>query len=231
MHSPMSRNFDSRLEHSRHRLVHALEQASHAICHLDETVLAPRPDAVELLAREGDRLRRDSRETDLELVTLLACHAPVAGDLRLVLTSIQVAQHVGLIANQLRLIAEQLEEVDAEAGVSPTGEGVAKMAPVACEQLSRAAVAYGRRDPELVHQLEVDDDVVDQLNRQVCQAAMALGAGLPQRALAMRHVLIARCLERIGDNAVTIAAQTALLVQADVHQLAAQLSAETSAAA
>lgn len=227
MYTPVSRNFDSQLERARDQLVASLEAASHAICHLDETVLAPRPDAVELLAREGGRLRRTSREVDLELVMLLACHAPVACDLRLVLTSIQIAQHVGLIANQLRLIAEQLAEVDPDAGVAPTSDGVTKMVPVACEQLSRAAAAYRRRDPDLVHRLEADDDVIDQLNRQVCQAAMAPGARAEERELSMHHVLIARCLERIGDNAVTIAAQTALLVQDDVHQL----DAETSAAA
>ena len=44
------------------------------------------------------------------------------------------------------------------------------------------------------------------------------GAPNVQLQLAMRHVLIARSLERIGDNAVDIAEQAAFLVSAELRE-------------
>lgn len=215
-------------------LTTGFDAAAHTICHLDEAILAPRPDAVDTLAQAGERLRALSRDSDLQLVTLLARHAPVACDLRLVLAMIQIAQHGGLIANQLTLISEQLSQIDA--GVTDrcrTGEAVASMSRVAGEQLGRATRALAERDGACVHRLETDDDVLDQLNKQVCRSSLELDATPEQRELAFRHILIARSLERIGDNAVRIAAQTAGLVQADIHHLtqAAPADSITSSAA
>ena len=56
-----------------------------------------------------------SRQVDARLVGVTARQAPVANDLRLVLSLIQVAQHAALIANQFDLISEQLYELDPDA--------------------------------------------------------------------------------------------------------------------
>ena len=72
------------------------------------------------------------------------------------------------------------------------------------------------KDSALV--LQHEDDALDRLNRQVFEATYALNGNHGERELAMRYVLIARSLERIGDNAVDIAEQAVFLVTAQLQQ-------------
>jgi len=53
---------------------------------------------------------------------------------------------------------------------------------------------------------------LDTINRHVFDATLHLDNVAEQRELGMRYVLIARSLERIGDNAVDIAEQAAFLI-------------------
>lgn len=188
---------------------------------LQEVIRHPTASRAEAVSKAGQDLRRQTRELDVRLLRLSATQAPVACDLRLVLTMMQLVQHHGLIANQFVLIGEQL------AGTNPavtdrcgTGAQAAELAALAGEQLRRAAEAFSKRDCELVERLVRSDDRLDELNREICRRSLETPAGPEQRELAFRHVLIARSLERIGDNAVNIARHTAELVRADVHRLA-----------
>jgi phosphate transport system protein len=198
-----------------------LSEAVQSLTGLDEVILHPTASGSEILIRTGRRLRRSGRELDLRLLSLSATQAPVACDLKLVLTLVQIVQHQGLIANQFVLIGEQLGAIDP--GVSDrcgTGQRTAELAGLACAQLRGAVEAFSGRDPHRGEQLARSDDRLDQLNREICRASLEIRLGPDHRELAFRHVLIARSLERIGDNAVNIARHTAELVHADVHGLA-----------
>lgn len=50
------------------------------------------------------------------------------------------------------------------------------------------------------------------------ETALERGDDVDQRELAMRHVLIARSVERIGDNAVDIAEQAAFVISARLRE-------------
>lgn len=166
------------------------------------------------------RLREVSRAGDAELVTVAAGQAPVAGDLRVVLALLQLGHHGLLIANQLELIADQLREIDP--GVldrQHTSQQAALMTTLAGKQLGRALRAFAARDLDAARQIQREDDALDRINRQVCGATVELTAAHDEREMALRYVLVARSLERIGDNAVDIAAQADFLITAQLHEL------------
>lgn len=64
----------------------------------------------------------------------------------------------------------------------------------------------------LAHDLVRQDAEVNRLNREIFRRAVDVGDDAELREWAMFMVLIARCLERIGDNTVDIAEQTAFVV-------------------
>lgn len=197
-----------------------LSAAHDGLTRLEAMIRQPTQAGAQSLISTGRELRRRYRETDLRLVTLSATQAPVACDLRLVLTLIQIAQHQGLIANQFGLIGDQLAEIDPEvADRCGTTERLSELARMACQQLHGAARAFSQRDPGSSEALRRSDAQLNRLNREICQASLETPAGPEHRELAFRHVLIARSLERIGDNSVGIARNTAELVHADVHHL------------
>lgn len=198
-----------------------LGQAVQVLGVLDEAILDPTRTRADAVSGAGQALRRQARALELRLVSLSATQAPVACDLRLVLTLVQLVQHQGLIANQFVMVGEQLACIDpAVSDRGGTGRQVAELARLSSEQLRLALDAFSKRDCEQVEQLDVSDDRLDRLNREICRLALEMRAGSDHRELAFRHVLIARSLERIGDNAVNVARHTAVLVRADVHKLA-----------
>jgi phosphate transport system protein len=68
------------------------------------------------------------------------------------------------------------------------------------------------RDVGLARDLVRQDDVVDNLNRECFRRAIQIGDTEDRREWAMMMMLVARAIERIGDNAVDVGEQVAFLV-------------------
>jgi phosphate transport system protein len=181
-----------------------------------DTILDPAAHDAPWLISAARNLRATSRQLDERLVAVIARQSPVAGDLRLVLSLIQLAQHAALIANQFELISHQLDELDPDArDPQHTAGQLSLMTELAGRQVQHAVRAFIARDVESATALQPEDDALDRINRQVFEATYALDGDPGERELAMRYVLIARSLERIGDNAVDIAEQAVFLVTAE----------------
>jgi len=63
-----------------------------------------------------------------------------------------------------------------------------------------------------------DDDALDLLNREVFAEARNVGGPVGRRELALHQMLMARSLERVGDNAVDIAEQAAFIVTGEYRE-------------
>jgi phosphate transport system protein len=79
-------------------------------------------------------------------------------------------------------------------------------------QINQSKRAFEQRDVELARDLVRQDDVVDNLNRECFQLALEIGDDADRREWAMTMLLVARALERIGDNAVDVGEQVAFVV-------------------
>lgn len=170
---------------------------------------APTPSSIE---RHAATLRESSRELSDTIVATIARQAPVASDLRRMLVLMEIAHRCGLIANQFDLVSAQLMEIDPRVPDRlGTGRKLGDMAELAGSELASAGRALGRRDPELARRVVRADDAVNALNREIFATTLLGAEDLPAREVAMRHVLIARSLERVGDNAVGMAEQALLL--------------------
>jgi phosphate transport system protein len=77
---------------------------------------------------------------------------------------------------------------------------------------SQAKQAFLGRDVGLAQDLVRQDDVIDNLNRECFRLALEIGDDADRREWAMTIMLVARAMERIGDNAVDIGEQVAFVV-------------------
>jgi hypothetical protein len=140
-------SFASQLVELEHHLEDGLERAAVTLPQIADAIQVPTPDKVQKIADEAGRLRRAGRTVDSELVIVTARQAPVASDLRLVLSLIEVAHHSILIANQFHLITEQLINVDPAAiDRGGTAAQLAAMTHLAGSQLCHAVRAFRSRD-------------------------------------------------------------------------------------
>ena len=89
---------------------------------------------------------------------------------------------------------------------------IRRMGAQARQQVIQCGQAFGRRDVGLAQDLVRQDDEIDHLNREVFKVALEIGDDPDRREWAMHMMLVGRCIERIGDNAVDIGEQTAFVV-------------------
>jgi len=215
----MRRAFAHRLADLEQRIRGELEAAVVWLGQIADAVEHPTAQRFHPISLAGRRLRTASRSIDADLVCVTARQAPVASDLRLVVALVELTHTEGLIGNQFELISHQLIEVDPDVpDRHGTGKRVCAMATGAGVLLQHATTAFTTRDLALARELEREDDALDRLNREVFESTLELEGAAERRELGLRHVLIARSLERIGDNAVDIAEQAEFLVTAELRQ-------------
>jgi len=183
---------------------------------LDRTLEALQHQDVELatmVIADDDRLDGRYLEVHQGILSLLARQAPVASDLRLVAALLDVIKHVERMGDQCVNIAKMIPLTGHE---PPThGELLAKllqMGKQARAQVILAKQAFAGRDVGLAVDLVRQDDTIDRLNRECFRIAIDIGDEVDTREWAMHMMLVARNIERIGDNAVDIGEQTAFVV-------------------
>jgi len=76
----------------------------------------------------------------------------------------------------------------------------------------QSKAAFAGRDVELAEDLVRQDREINRLNREIFRTAIDVGDDPDTREWAMHMILVARALERIGDNAVDIGEQVAFVV-------------------
>ena len=132
---------------------------------------------------------------------------------------IELAHHAALIANQFILISQQLTAINPAAiDRADATDTLIRMSELASAQLRKAAGAFRTRDLAAARELDADDDILDRLNRDLCDRTVQLDVPAVERELALRYILVGRSLERIGDNAVDIAEQAEFLITAELRQ-------------
>ena len=149
----------------------------------------------------------------------LRLQAPVASDLRTVAALLHVIKHVERMGDQCVNIAKMLPVV----GYEPPSdevmlEHIFKMGKLARSEVGQAKQAFLLRDVEVAQDLVRQDDAVDNLNRRCFSLALDIGEDPDRREWAMSMMLVARALERIGDNAVDIGEQVAFVVTGEFRE-------------
>jgi phosphate transport system protein len=143
---------------------------------------------------------------------ILAQQSPVATDLRLVLAVLHNSIHLERIGDQSVTVAK-LTKLSADLETRhDLVEGLTEMGDRAEEMVRIAMDSFARRDVEQAQALVDLDELIDRTNRRVVDQVLQMAALPGQQEWGMRMIVVARCIERIGDNAVDIGEQTSFLV-------------------
>src|SRR3954453_6984535 len=166
----------------------------------------------ELVIADDDRIDGRYLEVHQGILTLLATQAPVATDLRTVAALLHVIKHIERMGDQCVNIAKLVPLAGHEPPVDEEMlEMIGQMGALARSQAVQSRQAFAMRDIDLAQDLVRQDARINQLNRQVFRRAVCIGTDEDRREWAMHMMLMARALERIGDNAVDIGEQTAFV--------------------
>ena len=162
----------------------------------------------------------DDRYHGLEkrIEQLLARQTPVATDLRLVLAVLHSNMHLERIGDQCVTIAKLTKLTSHLETKRSLIEGFEEMGWRAEEMLRVAMEGFTNRDVVAARSLSDLDELIDRGNRSITKQVLALAGEPGLQEWGMRMIVVSRCLERIGDNAVDIGEQTEYLVTGDFQE-------------
>ena len=187
-------------------VVRSLDRAMESLAHQDVEL-------AKMVILDDDRVDGRYLEVHQGVLSLLALQAPVAGDLRTIAALLHVIKHIERMGDQCVNVAKLIPL----SGNHPPSDDemldmVQRMGRCARAQVLQAKQAFELRDVDLAEDLVRADDDLDTLNRAVFRRAVEIGTDEDRREWAMHMMLVARALERLGDNAVDIGEQVAFVV-------------------
>jgi phosphate transport system protein len=162
----------------------------------------------------------DATYLDIEqrILALLATQTPVARDLRLISAIMHTNLHlerVGDLAVNVAKITKATVDLPTNATVLSHLE---EMADIAAKMVRTAMDAFARRDARLAQELPQMDDPIDHLNRGMYREVVALAKDPRELEWGVQMHMVARQLERVGDNAVDIGEQVAFLLTGEFRE-------------
>jgi phosphate transport system protein len=206
-------HYQEELEELEHRALGGLDMVVQSLDRTMEAVEHQDIELSELVIADDDRIDGRYLEVHQEILTLLATQAPVATDLRLISALLHVMKSMERMGDQCVNIAKLIPVTGHDAPQrAEMLDRILRMGKQARSQVSQSKKAFEARDIELARDLVRQDDLIDDLNKECFQIAVEVGVDHDTREWAMTMLLVARAIERIGDNAVDIGEQVAFVV-------------------
>lgn len=182
-----------------------------------DAVIAVDPELADDVARRDAEIDRDYVEVEEEIILTLARQSPVATDLRLVVAVVLINHHLERMGDLCVNIAKFAGRVHHVAADPAIREILGEMGEHARRMIDSAMTCFAGRDLEQAEMLPILDEPLDRLNRRMFGEIERVTASEPTDG-ASEMILIARHLERIGDNAVDIGEQVGFIVTGRVRE-------------
>jgi phosphate transport system protein len=159
-------------------------------------------------------------------VDLIALHAPVAKDLRMITTCLEISTDLDRIGRYSKDIVEITGMLgnDVHAPANAIGD-LKKMGDLAIEMVDRAIDAFVQRRSDLVQDIVRRDDPIDALHDKVFHEIIER---IEDRSISPRlgaeFILINRYFERLADHAVNIGLHVTYMVSGERPRIKGDLS-------
>lgn len=174
--------------------------------------------AEEVIANDKD-IDRAREALDAMSVDLLARQAPVATDLRMVVTSMRMSSDLERMGDLARHVAKVARLRYPESAVpAELRSTISEMGHVAQALVTKVGSILADHDLEAARQLEADDDAMDRLHREL-YAHIVDGSWRHGTESAVDMTLLGRYYERFGDHAVSVALRVIYLVTGEYENL------------
>ncbi len=155
-------------------------------------------------------------EIDELCLKVLALRQPAASDLRLITTAIKIITDLERIGDMAVNVCERVLELNEESPLKPYID-IPRMALAAQRMLKESLDAFVNGDTDLAAKVLVEDDFVDELNRQIFRELLTFMMEDPNTiSRAMKILFISKYLERIADHATNIAEIVVFMVKGKV---------------
>lgn len=157
----------------------------------------------------------DALETQIDelAVKVLALRQPMAGDLRVIVSTLKVSANLERIGDYAKNVAKRTSVIAKSPTVGSSADTIRRMSKLVREMLSGVLDAYVARDVRAADDIRLRDEEVDQIHNALFREILTYMMEDAKSITPCMHLLfIAKNIERIGDHVTGIAEQVHYLV-------------------
>ena len=207
-----------------------LEALQALIMKMGGLVEASISDATEALIERDEELAGKVRAADRQIDALeeeinhevartLALRAPIAGDLRTVLSVLKISANLERCGDYSKNLAKRTSALVQMPVIDGAASAIRRMARDVGLMLKDALDAYVQRDTELAEQVRQRDDDIDRMYNAMFRELLTHMMEDPRNITAAMHLhFIAKNIERMGDHVTSVAEQVIYLVSGQMPE-------------
>jgi phosphate transport system protein len=168
----------------------------------------------------GDKLINTKRfEIENQLMILIATQQPMAHDLRLLASSMEIISELERMGDYAKGIANINIRMGNEPLLKPLID-IPRMAQKGVDMLHKALTAFINEDIETANALPVEDDEVDALYNQIYRELMTFVIQDPKTIERANWLLwVAHNLERVADRVTNICERTIFIATGEMSEI------------
>jgi phosphate transport system protein len=159
--------------------------------------------ADEVIERDAeiDQIQQDIEDN---CIRIIATEQPVAHDLREIITTVKVVDHIERIGDHASYLAKAVKEIPEEI-MEPALPKIKKMAEIGIAMLKQSIDAFVQRDAEKAQKAADQDVTIDNLHKELYSDILEMMEKNP-RAVEYGSTLLFlnRFMERLGDHVINI---------------------------
>ena len=220
---PMRQDFDRLLQELQDDVIAMGSMVDKSIERSTEALLNRDAALARQVVQEDERIDKSRFDIEEKAIRLIATQQPMAGDLRVLVTVLNVIVDLERMADHAEGNARIAEMIGADSEVRPL-ETLPRMADKCRDMLRRALSAYVDHDADAARQICDEDDEVDEMQDSSYHALLQVMLENPSRIQEATYLLWAtHNLERIADRTTNIAERVVYVVTGHMEELASKL--------
>jgi phosphate transport system protein len=199
------KSYENELNRLRSLIADMGGMVEHQVADACDAVVNRNTEAATAAVAQDPQVDAAEREIEQFVIRLLALRQPVAGDLRLIVSSLKITGDLERIGDYAANVAKR-SVVLQQFQLPYTLSGLAHMTRLVQENLKSVIDAAGEGDTEKALEVWRSDELIDDIYNALFRELITYMMEDPRNITPCTHLLfIAKNLERIGDHATNIA--------------------------
>jgi phosphate transport system protein len=205
-------HFHQELDALEHTVIGMVDRAEHMAEMAVEAVISGNLELAEQVVRLDEEIDKTYFDVHQQWTGLMARFQPLGSDLRKMTVLLQLNATFERMGDQCVNIARVAQQNEGLPRVERICDQILEMGDLVRPMIRTSIGAYLRQDLDEARLLPAMDEPVDRLNANMFKEIVAVASEPQMLEWATKMIMVSRALERIGDQAVDFAEQTAYLI-------------------
>ena len=213
------KTFENEIQQVKDEVLLLGSMVEHAIIASVETLKKRDIKGAEKIIAEDKEINKKRFAIENQLMILIATQQPMAHDLRLLASCMEIISELERMGDYAKGIANINLRMGEEPLLKPLID-IPRMAQIGTDMLHRALSAFINEDVEAAKAIPVEDDVVDALYNQIYRELMTFIIQDPKTIERANWLLwVAHNLERVADRVTNICERTLFIATGEFNEI------------